>query len=57
MQQRAGVPLVFDKKMQRGLEVGAGQWLTADHERPCDGDHSADLALPAALPRREEGVI
>jgi hypothetical protein len=27
VQQRAGVPLVFDKEMQRGLEVGAGQWL------------------------------
>jgi hypothetical protein len=26
--QRAGFPLVFDKAMKRGVEIGAGHWLT-----------------------------
>lgn len=28
MSQRAGFPLIFDKSMQHGAEVGAGHWLT-----------------------------
>jgi hypothetical protein len=27
-----------------------GRGAAPDHQRPCDGDHSADLVLPAALP-------
>jgi hypothetical protein len=26
--QRAGIPLTFDKSMNHGVEIGAGQWLT-----------------------------
>lgn len=28
LSQRAGFPLIFDKSMQHGVEVGVGHWLT-----------------------------
>jgi len=28
MAQRGGIPLIFDKRMTRGVEIGAGHWLS-----------------------------
>lgn len=51
LRQRSGFPLIFDKSMERALEVGQGQWLTL-----CEItlDFPPDSSLPTSFqPQRE----